>query len=434
MRQFLSLLLLLAAPGLKAGPVGVSGSALFTERQKALDTLVMKLKDTGREFYKEQILKNFSETGAENLIRYREPVCGGILLYLLGSKDFYTRYKALYGLRRVPGVSPGVFLPFLSSTNELIRDMAVSSLAETGTGAHAAELEKHLEREKSPYVRAALKDAIEKIRKKRQRIFPDFTEGVLTNQPVQDMVYRSGAPLPHYEERFSRIFLPEKETAPALSFVPPVIAYEEDLWIKGKRVSFGAGGSIKHAGDDCAWFREGSSVFAVADGVIRLVHHSPDWGFLIVIEHRLPGAGFLCSVYGHLSAEITCRPGEEVKKGDKIGNIGLSYSVENGGYGAHLHFALSRGAWLKSRYDISRSLFLSRDGAEQKVKHYRWTGRGMELVFENGMSLTVDQGDASLNSYLFWLKGYDYARDLEREWIDPREFLKKHQTGRNGKP
>jgi len=39
------------------------------------------------------------------------------------------------------------------------------------------------------------------------------------------------------------------------------------------------------------------------------------------------------------------RPGEIVEAGQKLGAIGRCNSVDNGGYGAHLHFGIHKGPY-----------------------------------------------------------------------------------------
>src|SRR4029077_9112778 len=60
-----------------------------------------------------------------------------------------------------------------------------------------------------------------------------------------------------------------------------------------------------------------------------------------------PGSGGkpFCSLYGHLSPMIHVRPGDVVEAGQQLGAIGRGFSVDNGGYFAHLHFGIHRGRY-----------------------------------------------------------------------------------------
>ncbi|MBU1078617.1 MAG: peptidoglycan DD-metalloendopeptidase family protein [Spirochaetes bacterium] len=387
----------------EAGNIGLCGGKLFLERQKLIDSLVLQLKNAGqseKQEYRERIIKEYGYIGIENLIRYREDALKDVFISLLQHEDFYVRYKSIYALRFYGNVDKRILMPFLSSTNQFLKEMAVSTLTE-----------------------------ISNTRNKVPRTFPDFNYGINSDRLKEAEYFRDTKKIEGYEERFTRLFLPSADLPIADSFTAPVIRYDEDFIFKGPRISFGAGESIKHTGDDCGWFREGSSVFAIGKGIVRLVHHSPDWGFLMVIEHRMKDGGYISSIYGHLSQEIYIVPGDIVKKGEKIGTIGLSYSVENGGYGAHLHFGISKGPWLKSKHNYAQNISVMHDNKKQMVKEYRFTEKGVEMVLESGMIITAgeEKNTEDLNRYLFWLKGYEFSKDIDRIWLDPREFLKKNQ-------
>ncbi len=142
------------------------------------------------------------------------------------------------------------------------------------------------------------------------------------------------------------------EPLPAEGFRAPVRDYFDPL-----RKSFGlyvdadahadspfAG--THHAGDDVAWNRAFETVAAIADGVVRTAEPAAStWGGLVVVEHRLPDGSPLCSVYGHLGSWLAVRTGDSVVCGQKLGAIGRSFTHENGGYGAHLHFGIRRGGF-----------------------------------------------------------------------------------------
>lgn len=138
----------------------------------------------------------------------------------------------------------------------------------------------------------------------------------------------------------------------ALSFMAPVRNY----FHPGRQsfgATMGAGGPFAHAvhcGDDVAWQADEAPVVAVADGIVRLVSLTYSWGFLVVVEHRLPmQEGYACSLYAHLAPSLSVATGQVVRKGQRIGSVGRSYTWENGGYLAHLHFGLHRGPYLQSR-------------------------------------------------------------------------------------
>ncbi|MDD5066414.1 MAG: peptidoglycan DD-metalloendopeptidase family protein [bacterium] len=401
---------------------------LFLARQKALDQLILKMKKSReKHLFKERIIRDFGNSAVENIIRYREECLTNVLYQLLHDKNRLIRMKALYSLRHTGSVNIAPLLPFLDSSDPLLQDICISTLTEMKDKDSLPFLKSRLDKESNSYIRNSLEYAVRSISQDMPFLFPDFPPGLSTNQVLQYQYYQSGSPIPGYQEKYSQISMLEPDCPQAIRFMPPILQYDRELVFEGTRRSYNVGDGTRHAGDDCGWSREGSSVFSIGDGIIRLVHHSPDWGFLIVIEHKLSATNYVCSIYGHLSGEIRVRPGHLVRMGEKIGTIGLSYSVENGGYGAHLHFAVSRGRWLKSGPDYSHELFLSEGDQVQKVKEYRLNEKGMELIFENGMKLELQRSGADLQQRLFWLKGYAFSRDLERTWLDPKEFLESYR-------
>ena len=89
-------------------------------------------------------------------------------------------------------------------------------------------------------------------------------------------------------------------------------------------------------------------VGSIAGGTV--VHISPtsgnsNYGKYVVVEHRWEDSA-VCSLYAHL-AEITCKPGDEVKAGDPLGRMGYTGAGINRTR-AHLHLEL--GLLLSARY------------------------------------------------------------------------------------
>src|SRR5579885_3156906 len=152
--------------------------------------------------------------------------------------------------------------------------------------------------------------------------------------------------------------------------------------------SFGAGTDkanrtyteLVHVGEDVGWDGEARTVVAIADGLVREVGCIESWGNIVIIEHRLAGIvgddvhrqierfspvvqepvrgadGSLlcCSVYAHLGPGIRHTPGAAIRAGEKIGAIGRPHTWENGGYRAHLHFAVHLGPYWQTPRPGSR--------------------------------------------------------------------------------
>lgn len=100
---------------------------------------------------------------------------------------------------------------------------------------------------------------------------------------------------------------------------------------------------------------KGSPVYAAADGEVTFRGWAGGWGNLIVIEHQdalvfLPDGTsqrrVVHSRYGHLGDDMKVSRGETVKRGDRIGSIGLGEHMTSGW---HLHFDISHSGILKTR-------------------------------------------------------------------------------------
>lgn len=102
-----------------------------------------------------------------------------------------------------------------------------------------------------------------------------------------------------------------------------------------------------HAGQDVAC-ASGTPVYAVSDGQVVYSARTPDsyrWGNLIMIQHFNPDGTQITSLYGHLSNDRRVANGQMVTKGQLIGFIGPGWTLENGNWGDHLHFAMRHGPY-----------------------------------------------------------------------------------------
>jgi murein DD-endopeptidase MepM/ murein hydrolase activator NlpD len=95
----------------------------------------------------------------------------------------------------------------------------------------------------------------------------------------------------------------------------------------------------KHVADDaCA--PNGTPVMAVADGRVRFAAHigacTDNWGWLVVVEHTLPGEPPVCSIYGHCEPVGGITAGSEVVHGQRIATI-RNECVP------HIHFGIYAG-------------------------------------------------------------------------------------------
>lgn len=178
-----------------------------------------------------------------------------------------------------------------------------------------------------------------------------------------------------------------------------------------------------HVGDDVAWFRDLSTVAAMADGLVRRAGHFETWGYMVILEHRTARGEFFCSLYAHMSPFVTVRAGECVRLGQKIGSVGRSFTWENGGYAAHLHFAVHRGPYVQIKQPG--------DKVDVRYKNKLYTG----TVVIADANETVARIDSWFGPHLVhlpatWVRGYIspqqwYAR--RHGFMDPQRVVRENQ-------
>jgi murein DD-endopeptidase MepM/ murein hydrolase activator NlpD len=171
----------------------------------------------------------------------------------------------------------------------------------------------------------------------------------------------------------------------------------------------------------------------VADGVVRMVQGAGgDWGFLVLLEHRLPSGDYVCSLYGHAGFDVLVKPGEIVRRGQKIATLGLSCAVENGGYGAHLHFGIADGPFRRPSLEKGAEVDVDHGGAKVRAKVVRlvyrpeetdrfgFAGLGAEVALPDGATAVVPVPAGEPAAQTAWIKGY--VPDC-RGWFDPFKFI-----------
>ena len=105
------------------------------------------------------------------------------------------------------------------------------------------------------------------------------------------------------------------------------------------------GGKTFHTGLDIGASLDGAGYYAAAAGVVRFIHSGSDMGTLMVVQHPLPGKRTVNAVYMHGGDVVFVEPGEKVVAGQLLGSMGESFSIENGGHYAHLHYGLYPGSF-----------------------------------------------------------------------------------------
>jgi len=408
----------------------------FAKRQAAMDAKVLVV--TREKDEKKRAKLAAALAGAEGeiecLIRYREPKLVPAFTEILAkSKKWFTRTRALYALRMIgdENVVPQV-VAALGDKDSMVREAAANALGHLGGDAARAALETRKSAEKDAYVLATLDAALDGVAKRPWATRADGKEWKETLDGPEGARRVAWAWVVKGEGLFNDYLGAAIDVPVATRFSYPIQRYDEDLFAGFPRNSFAAGGN--HAGEDCAWFREGSSYYAIADGVVRMVQGAGgDWGFLVVIEHRLDDGRYVTSVYGHSGADVLVKPGDRVTAGQRIATQGLSCAVENGGYGAHLHFGLGDGPFRRpSKIAQGDSIDFEHGGKSVKGAVVRLgysTSRKNSLGWpalvgtaraSDGTEVEIAFPDEPVQQELAWFQAY--VKDC-RGWLNPQKLL-----------
>jgi murein DD-endopeptidase MepM/ murein hydrolase activator NlpD len=175
-----------------------------------------------------------------------------------------------------------------------------------------------------------------------------------------------------------------------------------------------------HVGDDCAWQQDHETVVAIGHGIVRSVDLGrKSWGGLVIVEHADAGGGRFCSLYGHLGPLVCVQPGQVIRQGQKLGSVGPSYSHANGGYLAHLHFGIHRGAFLLP--DRVGAIIQRGDGPGETATVTAVREETAEIRLADGDSRTIDRRAN-------WTGGYLTPAEFTAKthgWVEPQEFIRK---------
>lgn len=335
----------------------------------------------------------------------------------------------------------------LAHEHPMLREMAAEFLAWHGSEEDAGALQEAAGDESDLQARAALAAASESIARRAasgdRKAFDAFVR-IEEMEPFWN--YRGKAPEPaflaaqeHKLELLARAFAVPGRVPPdphvfsgefsapvAKKLVMPVRGYLDrgrtSFALLSDSQNTGFRGMV-HVGDDVAWFRDYGCVAAVADGLVRQAGSEPSWGYLVVLEHASPGDDRFCSVYAHLSPFISVRPGETVRAGQRIGSIGRSFTWENGGYAAHLHFGLHHGPFVQ----------VHKEGASIDVRFEGsyYVGKVIHSDPENtDVRIQTWYGPRTVTQQTSWLRGYVSLRQWQagrHRWLDPQKVFLDNQ-------
>lgn len=240
----------------------------------------------------------------------------------------------------------GLVSPFRHSENSIIRECAANAYGFLGPEDSVEMLEGWLSFEENGYVASTLMASIKAIEKRRYSSVTEYLPQYYKESPRKlkffyNVNVESSLSYRYCSEDTSSGTIP---TSRRLIF--PFQQFENKIKYAPDAGTFAnKHGEIYHCGEDMGWFMEGLPVHSISNGRVRSVSHDLSWGCLVVVETVLPPSDTLCVIYGHLSRFLNVEAGDQVRMGQKIGQIGNSVSYENGGYWAHLHLGIEKSAF-----------------------------------------------------------------------------------------
>ena len=99
-----------------------------------------------------------------------------------------------------------------------------------------------------------------------------------------------------------------------------------------------------HLGEDVKRNYE-APVYAPANGIVKHNSKRTNYGYVVIIEHKLPDGNYVCSVLGHLREKGRADVGTVVSKGQLVGYLS-SIPEETGYTFTHLHFGIRNGRYI----------------------------------------------------------------------------------------
>ncbi len=358
-RIVFALLLVLTLPPTAGADWGADLDTTTAKRLLAelpKDLLPMLAADeAGRAERIQRFVKRSGRGAIEVLKRVRNPELRPLFVALLDHDAWRVRHRALFVLEHY--WDPETMIQawkLLEHPNRRLREKAAITCIKLWDGSQGAEaVDALLAKETDFHVRRcleALKRRAEgtlRVERLHQEVVTTRDDGLM-EVPLLEGYASLATVAPDYTPievnesgRARTAKLPAAER-----WMGPLLAYGEEEVVGARLEPFAnlsADGTTYHVGEDAGACLEGAGLYAPAAGTVRLIHAGGETGTLIVIEHHLGASQLVNSVLMHGGDTVFVAAGDVVEVGQLLGTLGMSYSVENGGRFAHLHFGLYEG-------------------------------------------------------------------------------------------
>ncbi len=298
----------------------------------------------------------------EAVKRFRNPELIPLFRALAAHKDWKVRHRAFYALEYYadPGALPLAFEAMKDPEPRLREKAALTAIrvwspaaAKGLPGDAAAAVADLLDRETNPHVATCLAALRQRITGKlhMRQVYEEHLEkrpdGLLFT-PFLSGMNTAPTVAPNWVKKgISEGGGGAAAKLPAGPWTSPIILYGEEARQGMSLQPFanlrGEGGTTYHTGVDVGACLDGAGYYAIAPGFVRFVYTGSDMGTEIVVQHHLGDKRTVNAVYMHGGDTVFVKGGDEVVSGQLLGTMGMSFSIENGGHFAHLHFGLYPG-------------------------------------------------------------------------------------------
>ncbi len=286
------------------------------------------------------------------LFRCRVPTLLPLYFSILNSQDVHPFFKlsSIYVIGETGNTRKfsDLYNYWKSEKNDLVREYLANALGKLSDSSKIQLLKDLLSSEKNAYVRKTLETAISRANGERRTKFSYLPL-------IDSIVLRKIKTYPSDKTSNEYTLTARKKIDTTSSYyipgaskiICPHMQYKKCRSIYGKVkqpfASFGLPG-VCHVGEDSGWLFDGMPVHSIMDGRVVLIQHEESWGCLVCVESMLPDSQIVCTYYGHLSSNLDVTVGKLLQAGDKIGEIGPSFTLENGGYRSHLHLGIEKAS------------------------------------------------------------------------------------------
>jgi hypothetical protein len=369
-RRVVGLVALLAATALAGGLVGWGSDVNTGDGPKLVEQFrgdlaaIVKAPAARRP----ELIKAFVDAhgldGIEVAKRCRNPELYDLFVALLDAKDWRVQHRALFAIehyRNPAAIARAV--PLLAHENVRVRERAALAVLkmwpDKGEPPGADDAKKavaqRLRAEPDAHVRSCLEALDARIAGKLyvERMYEEFcvagADG-LSLTPFLDGFDHLAAVAPGYKPKgVSETSGPDaSKFGAATTWTTPLLLWDDEE-VQGTSLqpfaNLRQNGTVYHTGKDVGACIDGAGYYAAADGVVKFVFSGGDMGTLTVIQHSPDGKSLVNAIYMHGGDTVFVKAGDRVKSGQLVGTMGMSYSIENGGHFAHLHYGMYPGAF-----------------------------------------------------------------------------------------